>query len=94
MAKQAMTKTQIISTLAERTGLAKKEVQQVLDELADLAYKEAGNGFKVPGLGKLELKDRKGRWGRNPRTGEKIWIEPKKTLKFRVAKTAKDAVLG
>jgi len=94
MAKKAMTKTQIMSTLADRTGLTQKEVQQVVEELVDLAYKEAKNGFKFPGLGKLELKDRKGRWGRNPRTGEKIWIEPKKTLKFRVSKAAKDTVLG
>jgi len=93
MAKKPMTKTQIMSTLAEETGLQKKEVQQVVDELVALACKEAKTGFKIPGLGKLELKDRKARWGRNPQTGEKIRIAAKKVLKFRIAKAAKDAVI-
>jgi len=92
-AKKPMTKTQIMTTLAENTGLQKKEVQLVVNELVALACKEAKTGFKVPGLGKLELKDRKARWGRNPQTGEKIRIAAKKVLKFRIAKAAKDAVI-
>jgi len=92
-AKKPMTKTQIMNALAESTGLQKKEVQQVVDELVALACKEAKTGFKIPGLGKLELKDRKARWGRNPQTGEKIRIAAKKVLKFRIAKAAKDAVI-
>jgi len=94
MAKKPMTKTQIMSALAEETGLQKKEVQQVVEGLINLACKEAKTGFKIPGLGKLELKNRKARWGRNPQTGEKIRIPAKKVLKFRVAKAAKDQVLG
>ncbi|MFO8012136.1 MAG: HU family DNA-binding protein [Phycisphaerae bacterium] len=94
MAKKPMTKTQIMSTLAERTDLQKKEVQQVVEELVNLACEEAKNGFKIPGLGKLELKNRKARMGRNPQTGEPIRIPAKKVLKFRIAKAAKDQVLG
>jgi len=93
MAK-AMTKSQIMSTLADRTGLAKKQVQQVVEEMVALAYAEAKNGFTIPGLGKFVLRDRKARMGRNPQTGEPIRIPAKKVLKFRVAKAAKDAVLG
>ena len=94
MAKKAMTKSQIMSALADRTGLQKKEVQQVVEELVDLACKEAKNGFKIPDLGKLELKNRKARMGRNPQTGEPIHIPAKTVLKFRIAKAAKDKVLG
>ncbi len=93
MAK-AMTKSQIMSALAEKCDLPKKKVAEVVDELVNMAYDQAENGFTVPGLGKLVLSDRKARWGRNPQTGEKIWIPAKKTLKFRVSKAAKDAVLG
>jgi len=93
MAK-AMTKSQMMSTLAERTGLAKKEVQQVVEEMVALAYTEAKNGFTIPGLGKFVLRDRKARMGRNPQTGEPIHIPAKTVLKFRIAKAAKDAVLG
>lgn len=91
--KKAMTKSQITATLAERVGLNKKQAAQFLDELANLAYKEAKNGFTVPGLGKLVLRKTKARTGRNPRTGEPIKIAAKTVLRFRVAKAAKDAVL-
>jgi DNA-binding protein HU-beta len=93
MAK-AMTKSQILKTLAEKTDLSKKQVVAVMEELAGLAYKEARNGFTVPGLGKLVVVHRKARMGRNPMTGEAIHIPAKKALKFRIAKAAKDAVMG
>ncbi|HOW74206.1 MAG TPA: HU family DNA-binding protein, partial [Phycisphaerae bacterium] len=65
-----------------------------LQELAALAYDEAKNSFTLPGLGKLVLVQRKARMGRNPATGETIKIAAKKVVKFRVAKAAKDAILG
>jgi DNA-binding protein HU-beta len=91
---KAMTKSQIVSCLAEKAELSKKAVQCLLEDLAALAYKEAKNGFTVPGLGKLVLVSRKARMGRNPATGEAIHIPAKKVVRFRVAKAAKDAVLG
>lgn len=90
----SMTKSQLLGTLAEKTGLQKKDVQSVLDELAALAYVEAKNGFTVPGLGKLVQSDRAARQGRNPSTGETIEIPAKKVLKFRVSKACKEAILG
>lgn len=90
----SMTKTQTLSTLAERAELQKKDVQAVLDELAALACAEAKNGFTIPGLGKLVLQDRAARTGRNPATGETIQIPAKKVVKFRIAKVCKEAVLG
>jgi DNA-binding protein HU-beta len=88
-----MTKSQIMTTLAEKTGLTKKEVTQVIEEMVALAYKESKKGFTIPGLGKLIVQKRKARMGRNPQTGEAIKIPAKKVLKFRIAKAAKDACL-
>jgi len=90
----SMTKSQVLSTLAERSGLQKKEVQALLDELAKLAYAEAGNGFAIPGLGKLVKVHRAARMGRNPATGESIQIPAKSAVKFRLSKACKEAVLG
>jgi DNA-binding protein HU-beta len=59
--------------------------------MVQLAYREAPNGFTIPGLGKLVLVHRKARMGRNPATGEPIHIPAKTVLKFRIAKAAKDA---
>ena len=90
----AMTKSQLIAHLADETELPKKKVSEFLDVLAATAYKQAKNGFTLPGFGKLVLANRKARVGRNPQTGEKIKIAAKRVLKFRLAKVAKDSILG
>jgi len=89
-----LTKSQILSTLAEKTGVSKKAAGQFVEELVKLSYKEAKNSFTIPGLGKLVLVNRKARIGRNPATGEQIQIPAKRVVKFRIAKAAKDAILG
>lgn len=90
----AMTKTETVRELSERSGVDRKQVGTVLEELAKLSYEQARDGFTIPGLGKLVLVDRKARLGRNPATGEQIQIPAKRVLKFRIAKQAKDAVLA
>jgi len=87
-----MTQTEILAALAERNGITKKDAAQFLDSLVVLATKEMNNGFKIPGLGKLEKKHRAARMGRNPATGEAIKIAAKTVVKFRVAKSLKDAI--
>ena len=94
MAKKAMTKCQIADHLAGKAGITKKTANQILEEIAHLAYKEAKNTFTLPGIGKLVLVRRKARKGRNPQTGAEITIPAKRVVKFRVAKACKDAVLG
>jgi DNA-binding protein HU-beta len=90
-----MTQTQIISTMADKSGLSKKQTKDFLVALIALAHAEAKKGeFALAGLGKLVKQKRKARLGRNPATGEEIKIPAKTVLKFRVAKAAKDAVLG
>jgi DNA-binding protein HU-beta len=93
MAK-ALTKSQIASEIAEKNGIAKKQAVEILEHLAALAYKHATDSFTIPGLGKLVLVNRAARMGRNPATGETIQIKAKKVVKFRVAKAAKEAILG
>ncbi len=89
-----MSKSAVAATLAEKAGIAKKQSRLFLEELANLACKEAKNGFALPGLGKLVLVNRKARMGRNPQTGEAIKIPAKRVVKFRVSKACKDMVLG
>ncbi|NTW14283.1 MAG: HU family DNA-binding protein [Candidatus Moranbacteria bacterium] len=90
-----MTKSQLLTTLSEKTGLSKKDVAGVLDALSALAYKEVKKvgEFVLPGFGKMVKAKRKARTGVNPATGEKIKIAAKTVVKFRLAKAAKDAVL-
>lgn len=88
-----MTKTELIAALAEKNELTKKQVAGVLASLTEIAYKEAKKGFTFPGIGKLVMMKRKARMGRNPATGAEIKIPAKTVLKFRIAKTAKDAIV-
>ncbi|MDA8325459.1 MAG: HU family DNA-binding protein [Nitrospiraceae bacterium] len=90
----ALTKSQIAEHLAKKVDIKKSQAAAVLNEIAALAYKEAKNSFTLPGIGKIALVKRKARTGRNPRTGESIKIPARKAVKFRVAKAAKDAILG
>lgn len=93
MAKK-LSKSAVAAALAEKVEITKKQASMFLEELANLAYKEAKNSFTLPGLGKLVLVNRKARVGRNPATGETIKIPAKKVVRFRVAKACKDAILG
>jgi DNA-binding protein HU-beta len=91
---KALTKSQIVAAIAEKNNLSKKQAVEILESIVELAYKNAKNTFTLPGLGKLVLVNRKARVGRNPATGETIQIKAKRVVKFRVAKAAKDAILG
>ena len=93
MAK-ALTKSQIAAEIATKNSITKKQAVEILEHLAQLAYKHAKDTFTLPGIGKLVLHDREARVGRNPKTGETIQIKAKRVVKFRVAKAAKDAILG
>jgi len=89
-----MTKSTLVNHIAERNEMTRKQVISFMDTLVNVAYKEARNGFTLPGIGKLVLVKRKARLGRNPATGEQIKIPAKTVVKFRVAKAAKDAILS
>jgi len=91
----AMTKSQMLATLAESTGLSKKDTINFMDKLVEFAYKEVKKSgvFILPGFGKMVKVKRAARQGRNPATGETIQIAAKTVVKFRLAKAAKEAVL-
>ncbi len=95
MAGKVMTKSQLISLLAEKSGVTKTVANQVIESLATTAVTETKkNGqFVIPGIGKLVKSQRKARMGRNPQTGAAIKIPAKTVVKFRVAKACKDSVV-
>lgn len=74
-------------------GFSKVTVKSILDELADVVQAELQQGGEVtlPGLGKLSVKTRAARTGRNPSTGEEMQIAAKNVPHFSAAKALKDA---
>jgi len=101
--KKPMTKTQILTSLAETTDLSKKQVSDVLEALVELVQKNLGprapGSFTLPGLLKIERKKVPARPAkknvRNPFTGE-LYDQPAKpasvTVKVRALKKLKDMV--
>lgn len=90
-----MTKSELMQALADKLGKSKKEVGEFMQAMVDMAYsvtKKEGE-FVIPGLGKLQKKQRAARMGRNPATGQQIQIPAKTVVKFRIAKQAKDSIL-
>lgn len=92
---QKMTKTSLIRYMAEQMDVPPKQMAaffSLLIETATTQTRKQGE-FTIPGLGKLVKAQRAARIGRNPATGEAIKIKAKTTVKFRLAKSAKDAVV-
>ena len=91
-----MTKTCLLQAVAAATETNKKTASLFLDAIVAIAYKEAKKTgeFVLPGIGKLVKQKRAARKGHNPKTGATINIPAKSVVKFRVSKTAKDAILG
>ena len=90
-----MTQTQIIRELSEEAQVPTKTVKQLLTTFAEMAVRETKKKgvFVMPGIGRLVRQERKARTGRNPATGEAIKIPAKKVVKFRLAKSVKDAIV-
>jgi len=95
MAGKVMTKAQLVSLIAGKTGITKATANSILDLIASTAAAETKkNGqFVFPGIGKSVKSQRKARMGRNPQTGAVIKIPAKTVVKFRFAKAFKDAVV-
>lgn len=92
-----MSKSETMATIADKTGLKKKEVAAVIEELVNLAHKEAKNTFQIPGLGIVMLHERPARkmvMRFGAKAGQEVEVPAKKVLKFRFAKSAKDSILG
>ena len=95
MAKKPMTKAQIVTHFAEKFELAKRTASEIVDEMASLSVSETkkAGSFTIPGVGKLVLRKRKARKGRNPATGESINIPAKTVVKMRITKACKEAIV-
>jgi len=85
--------TELVSALAETTGITKAKAKEVLDAHAELLISElkATGSVQLAGIGKLKLGQRAERQGRNPSTGEAITIKASKTVKFSGGKRFKDS---
>ncbi|EMR07413.1 DNA-binding protein [Bhargavaea cecembensis] len=89
-----MNKTDLVNSVAEATGLSRKDavnaVESVFSTISDALAK--GEKVQLIGFGNFEVRERAARKGRNPQSGEEIEIAASKVPAFKPGKALKDAV--
>jgi len=89
-----MTKADLVEVIFEKVGLSKKEAQNIVEIIFD-TIKESfveGESVKISGFGTFNVRQKRSRRGRNPKTGEELEITPRKVLTFRASNQMKSAI--
>lgn len=89
-----MNKTELIATIAAKTGETKKDAEATLNAFVNVVSETLAKGDKVQlvGFGSFEVRKRAARKGRNPQTKEEIKIPASKAPVFKAGKALKDLV--
>ena len=89
-----MNKMELVSAMADKTGLSKKDAEAALKAFTDVVAEELKKDGKVQlvGFGTFEVSSRAAREGRNPQTGATMKIAATKAPKFKAGKALKDLV--
>lgn len=90
----AINRTELVSAIAERSGLTKTQADAALGAFQSVIIDALGKGeaVRVTGLLSVERVERAARTGRNPRTGEEIQIPAGYGVKLSAGSTLKNAV--
>lgn len=89
-----MNKSELIDSIASKSGLTKAQSGQALDATMEAVKEELSKGgtISLVGFGTFSVKERAARTGRNPKTGEPLQIKASKVPSFKAGKGLKDAV--
>lgn len=89
-----MTKAELVSLVAEKAGITKKDADKNLNAVIEAITESLANGEKIQlvGFGTFEVRDRAARTGINPQTKKPIDIEATKVPAFKAGRALKDAV--
>lgn len=92
----ALTKADLAEQLFEELGLNKREAKELVENFFEEIRNalEQGRQVKLSGFGNFDLREKKQRPGRNPKTGEEIPISPRRVVTFRPGQKLKARVEG
>ena len=87
-----MNKSELVEQLAERSKMGNLQSEEVVNLIFDQMKKALSGGkrIEIRGFGSFTVKDYESYWGRNPKTGEKIWVAPKRLPTFKVGKELRE----
>ncbi|MHC4473528.1 MAG: HU family DNA-binding protein [Planctomycetota bacterium] len=91
---RTITKKELVSRIAEKTGQTKVVTKEVIQLFLDEIISELGEGNRLEfrEFGVFEIKERAARKAQNPRTLEKVYVPAKKVVKFKVGRLMKERV--
>ena len=91
-----MTKAELIESVAKRAELPRPKAEDIVNGLFDdiVGALKRGDKVNISGFGTFAVAERKGRTGRNPKTGEAIAIAPSRAAKFKAGKTLKESLVS
>ena len=89
-----MNKSELIKTLAEETNISLDDATMLVNTFVESMKKTllAGDRIEIRGFGSFKIKEYGGYSGRNPKTGEKISVVPKRLTFFRAGKELKEFI--
>lgn len=89
-----MNKKKLIKFFADKNGISLTKAASEVESMILIVEEalEAGERVMLPGFGTFEVAERASRMGRNPRTGEKILISAKKSVRFKPGRVLKARV--
>ncbi|MCI8598868.1 MAG: HU family DNA-binding protein [Lachnospiraceae bacterium] len=89
-----MNRMELVSAIAEKTELSKKDAEKALKAFTDVVAEELKKGERIQlvGFGTFEAVERAAREGRNPQTGKSMQIAASKAPRFKAGKALKDAL--
>jgi len=92
--KKIMGKGELIEAIAKKAEMSKKDATLALNSVLETVQEQLkkGNTVRLIPFGSFEVRSRKGRTGRNPRTGDKIYIKARKVPAFKPGKSLKESV--
>ena len=89
-----MNKSELVASVAEKSGLTKKDAEKAVNAVFDAITETlvAGEKVQLVGFGTFEVSERAAREGRNPQSGEPMTIAASKAPKFKAGKALKDMI--
>ena len=92
----ALTKYDIVNRIKNNLGLDKQQSKHAVEDLIEIIKfsLESGEDVMVSGFGKFQVREKQERLGRNPKTGDKMILDPRRVVRFKYSRKLKAKLNG
>jgi integration host factor subunit alpha len=96
MKGETLTRADLCEAVHQEVGLSRQECSTLVERTLELIAEalERGESVKLSGFGVFQVRAKRARMGRNPKTGEPAAIDPRRVISFRASQVMKARVNG